>query len=758
MFSNKKKYKKKNRGAAALFIVSAAFVLLMLGLHVEDYYQSQIVINEICSDNESYALGEEEQFDDYVEIYNKGRFDYRISGLYLSDDPYELKKISLDGVDISAGSVFVVACVDSGNSFSINNKGEVIYLSNEDGEILDKVEVGKLESDIAYIRNTEGKWQIGNCTPGVSNDTAIRVSVEMPVLSHASGFYDKAFDLEITSSEDTVIYYTLDGSVPDEGSHIYEGAITVYDKSQEPNVGLAMQNVVRNWQEYEPDAEPVEKAFLIRAIAMDNAGNKSDVVTATYFVGLEDYIGHDVVSLIVDPKDLYDSETGIYVTGAEYDAWYLNGQEGDQPIPNFRKKGREWEREGAFELFSDGESIFQQNVGVRVQGASGREFALKRFSIYARDEYSGSDKLMEPLYDNEVTSHSVVLRDVIADAICQEFAQDRDIPYQRSRRVYLFVNGEFWQRTYIREKYSSQYFEDYYGIDKDNLIVIEGNAVGSGVETDMVHFNEFYDYVVENDFSDDTMYRELGDMMDIPNFIDFLCFNIYCGNMDIAFEKTKNVVMWKSRDIEQGDYSDCKWRFALYDMDSMQWNSLEYYEVDNRAEINSFSQKPEHADLPYNQSFLYAALRKNADFCEQFVVTFMDLLNTNFKQENAAEVLWRYGKKLEWTDSYYELRPEYIKKYMAEEFELTGTIETITLHNEDETQGKIILNTITPDMKNGSWTGEYFTDYPVTVTAQPMEGYEFAGWSGSIESDEITIEVPVSEGGIELRAEFQKIE
>ena len=61
-------------------------------------------------------------------------------------------------------------------------------------------------------------------------------------------------------------------------------------------------------------------------------------------------------------------------------------------------------------------------------------------------------------------------------------------------------------------------------------------------------------------------------------------------------------------------------------------------------------------------------------------------------------------------------------------------------------------------MKNGSWTGEYFTDYPVTVTAQPMEGYEFAGWSGSIESDEITIEVPVSEGGIELRAEFQKIE
>ena len=77
MFSNKKKIRKRNRGAAALFILSVAFVLLMLGLHVEDYYQSQIVINEICSDNESYVLGEEEQAEDYIEIYNKGRFPYK---------------------------------------------------------------------------------------------------------------------------------------------------------------------------------------------------------------------------------------------------------------------------------------------------------------------------------------------------------------------------------------------------------------------------------------------------------------------------------------------------------------------------------------------------------------------------------------------------------------------------------------------------------------------------------------------------------
>ena len=135
----------------------------------------------------------------------------------------------------------------------------------------------------------------------------------------------------------------------------------------------------------------------------------------------------------------------------------------------------------------------------------------------------------------------------------------------------------------------------------------------------------------------------------------------------------------------------------------------------------------------------------------------MDLMNTSLSVENAAKVLATVGRDITWIDSFFEQRPIYMKQHIAKEFELTGTIENVTLHNGDETEGKIILNTITPEMENGSWTGEYFTDYPVTVTAQPAEGYEFVGWSGSVVSDEITIEVPVTEGGIELTAEFQKI-
>ena len=750
--------RRKYKGILLLAVLSFLFLALMMGLGMKERLQSQIIINEICSNNENYVLDENEKIEDYIELYNIGAYDCSLDGLYLSDDIYELQKLSLEGIIIPAGELWLIPCEDEVNSFSINNKGEHIYLSNDKGEILEQIEVGKLEKDTAYIRNATGEWQIGNCTPAIPDEVETKILVEPPVLSYCSGFYDDAFELEISSNADTIIYYTLDGSIPDESSYIYENPIEVYDKSADANIWRSQQKVVRNWLEYEPDQTPVQKAFIVRAMAMDNSGNKSDIVTATYFVGIDEYNEQDVVSLVVDPDDLYGDERGIYVTGADYDNWYLNGEEGDQPLPNFRQKGRAWEREAVFELFDDSVSVLQQPVGIRIQGASGRESRLKRFSIYARKEYNGSDVFDYAFFDNGAPSHSIVLREPVTDVICQEVMEGRGLPYQRARRVYLFLNGEFFYATYIREKYSEQYFEQYYGIDEENLIIIEGAAVGSGVETDMVHFNEFYKYMEETDFSDESRYQELGGIMDIQSYIDFLVTNIYLGNMDIAFEKTKNVVMWRSRNPEEGEYSDCKWRFALYDMDSVTWNSKNFYEVEHRAEINSFAQKPEHADLPYNQSAFFVALKQNENFCRQFVLSFMDILNTYFSLERVDETLMKYDKSVEdWAEGYMVKRPEYMKRYLAEEFGLNGTIENVTLYNEDETQGKIILNTITPEMVNGSWTGEYFTDYSVTVTAEPMAGYEFVGWSGSVISEETTIEVPVTEGGVELTAEFQKI-
>ena len=43
---------------------------------------------------------------------------------------------------------------------------------------------------------------------------------------------------------------------------------------------------------------------------------------------------------------------------------------------------------------------------------------------------------------------------------------------------------------------------------------------------------------------------------------------------DFDMEKTKNVVMWRSRECEDDAYGDGRWRFALYDMEKYGINNL----------------------------------------------------------------------------------------------------------------------------------------------------------------------------------------
>lgn len=739
--------------------ISVVIMIMLLISGTGKYFQSQIKLNEICSDNESYTVGEEQVIEDYIELYNEGNYAYTMKGLYLSDDQYDLKKISLEGYEIGAKEWLTIVCRDSNNSFAINNKGETIYLSDENGNILDFVEVDKLEGDTAYTRMEDEQWCVGNCTPGAANEAYASREVDLPVLSHEGGFYDESFDLTLSSAEGTSIYYSVDGSEPDENSSKYEEPIMVYDRTSEENIGLAVRNVVRDWQEYEPIDYKVPKAFILRAVAIDAEGNKSDVVTSTYFIGQSEYKNQDVVSLVTDYDNLFDSETGIYVTGSEYDEWYLNGEEGDRPLPNFRQKGKTWERPASFEFFSGSEKLLEQNVGIRIQGAGARENWDKRFSIYARKEYSDSNYLEIPFFGDEVLSHSIVLRNGRGDCVAQELLSDRGMPWQRYREVAVFVNGEYYYTTYIREKYSEEYFHDRYGIDKDNLVVIKSNTAACGVETDMVLFRELYEYIDTHDFSKDEEYYALNNIMDLQSYIDFLVTNIYLMNVDVEVEETKNVVMWRTREATDDQYSDGRWRFALYDMDTLDWMNGERFGVETNSEINVFENMMFEEDLSYNEGVIYTALKKNPNFAKQFVLTCCDMMNTYFRPEYIEAVLSGFGKGIEsYNKGFFVNRSYYMKQHMEKEFGLTGGLGTITLRNEDVTKGTIVINTIEPEMTNGIWMGEYYTEYPVIMTAYPKEGYEFVGWSGDLDSTESTIEISVKSSGVDVRANFQKIE
>lgn len=744
---------------AGLLLALAATGLVVIGSYSYMLQSAdKIVINEVCSNNQLFTFENEDITPDYIEIYNSGPLAFEAERLYLSDDRQNLQKTEITSDIIPAGDFLVV---ELGNSaFALRKTGgETVFLSDARGNIIDQVSLEATDPNYAYARQEDGgeKWGFFTCTPGISNLYADR-QVAAPVFSHESGFYSESFALTLSSEPNTVIYYTLDGSIPSDNAELYTGELLVYDKSSEENIFRSIQNVVRDWPDYEPDKTPVDKAFIIRAVAVDENGNYSKTVTATYFINMEEYQQNIVLSLVAEPKDLF-GEDGIYVSGQEYDEWYLGGQAGEAPDENYEKRGKDFEIEASMEYFSRDKS-FSQLVGMRVAGASTRyELPLKYFNLYARKEYSDSNTFDRNFFDH-TASHKVNLRYGHSNVLCQTLVSDRNIATQRAVRASVFLNGEFWYRGCIMEKYDSRFFETHYGISKENLIVIKEADVEEGLEDDINYYNELYNYLRHNSLEEDSNYQKLCKQIDLQSFIDFMCINLYIDNLD--FTDSKNVVMWRSRDIGDSDYADTKWRWALYDLDAMEWDDASLWGYKSQAEKNSFSITPQFVPKISEQT-LYSCLRKNPDFCQRFVLTFMDLVNTDFKYDNVEPKLNQYfyadgseTSERQYFEEFFRNRADNIVPYMAEEFGLKGTLETVTLDSNFPDAGSITLNTITPDLSEGEWSGKYYTDYPVTATAEARYGYEFVGWEGAVVSKEASIEVPVEVGGIELHAIFRK--
>ena len=623
-----------------------------------------------------------------------------------------------------------------------------------------------------------------------------------PYLSKQSGIYDEPFELTIAYKKGYDIYYTLDGSNPDENSIKYTEPVKVYDRSDEPNIYRSQQRVVEDWKEYTPDTEPVDKAFIIKSVAIDKAGISSDTVCASYFTGDKDWDRGtgNIISLMAEPDEIF-GEDGIYVTGRDYDEWYESQESDDEdndsdsedednddsddmtdndydededdgddddeaPMKNYDQKGRDWEIKGNMELLRAGDSVDNEPVGIRISGRYSRSFPLKRLSLYARDEYSGSDRFDTELFGGKYPVHSVVLRNGTsgADVFFSELTKDRSPVSMSTEEAAVYLNGEYWYTAPVREKLGAAFFKEHFGIEKDNLFTVKNGWEDVGSEADYPLFTEIYDYINTHDLSDPSAYEGFNDIIDIQNYIDCQCINVYAENMD--YDERNNTFMWRAKKPVGEGGGDARWRWALYDLDSVELNGQrpDIYDGDP-IEINVFTMEPASHAEPLGERPIFKALKQNPEFRKQFVLSFMDIINTDFSEKKVSEVLEKYGKDTGWNNGFFERRADYVIPQLAEEFDLKGSPEEVTLKVNDPDGGKVVVNTCEPDISSGEWTGKYFTDYPIELTAIPNEGYRFAGWSVSgasdatkdITSKDMNIELTPAPGGTTVRAEFEKI-
>ena len=730
---------------------------------------NKIVINEICAKNTSFAAPDG-GFYDWIEIYNPSSKAVDLSGYGLSDKagkPY--KYIFPDNSIISGKQRLIIFC-DSLNpqidgyytaAFGLSTNGETITLTDSQGKTVDTVTFGQMQTNISYGRIPDGSENFAfmETTPNAPNDekSVISVDVPEPVLSNEGGFYSDEFSLSITVPEGTTVYYTFDGSQPTVSSSMYSSPIDVSDISASENKLSEITNITS--MQYIPPSKPIDKAFIINAVAVDAEGNYSDTVTASYFIGYQNrnsyYQNLKVISIVTDSDNLFDNEKGIYVEGNDY---------------NYEKKGFEWERPASIQIFDNGKFQHTQNIGIRIHGGISRVYPQKSFNIYARSKY-GSSKLEFDLFSGNLISEttgkkikkfdSFILRNGgdfsdysrFLDKLNQTIVSDRDFLTQGMESCIVFINGEFWGRYEITERIDDDFVDAHFDVGKNNVCIIKNEKLEVGNEETLNEWTNLFGWIRSTDFSIEENYSQLCEKVDMQSFMDYVSAEIYFNNIDWGYN---NTAMWKSSVVDSTNpYADGKWRFILFDTEYCQDPYDKINPPANRDSLNEF--------LKYNSDSFVVSLMKaameNESFREQFCRTFMDMANNNFDYLRVSELINQFSAEYHdvIVDTYKRFRSKESDEYNAEKifldavdsiddfyqnrfphivdslkihFSLKGSLANITIRNDDS-MGTVTINTITPDLTSGSWNGNYYTDFPILLNAEPKPGYTFSYWETS---------------------------
>lgn len=123
---------------------------------------------------------------------------------------------------------------DFHTNFSIARAGgETICFCDPTGRVLDRIPLSLIPTDHSYGRTLglSGFYYYDVPTPGAENGTGYYGYAQNPTLSLPGGEYKGEIEVTINVPEGTVVYYTLDSSIPTEETGIrYEGETFTFNK------------------------------------------------------------------------------------------------------------------------------------------------------------------------------------------------------------------------------------------------------------------------------------------------------------------------------------------------------------------------------------------------------------------------------------------------------------------------------------------------------------------------------------------------
>lgn len=552
---------------------------------------------------------------DWVELHNSTGSAVSLAGYGISNNPKNPAKWVFPDISIEPGEYLLLYATGSSDkaqkknlklNFCISSTGEALFFFDPNGKLIDKLSAGRMKSGQSYGRDgSDNRFYYAEPTPGAQNGKGYEGITQLPAFSVTPGIYDNAVTVAITAGEGETIRYTTDCTTPNASSEVYSGELSI------------------------------SKNSVIRAAAFRDGYLSGDVATATYLFR-SDGVNHalPVVTLVTDPDNLWNSKTGIYATGDQFDPDAASYADTLKSATYYQAKFATeeqvdtiWEKPAAFSLFDDnGKQVFTQNVGIRIAGSFGRGRAQKGFNVIARKEY-GKGSMEYPFFENRPYKEykAVVLRagaqDQNRSKIRDELASgllegtDINILYQAYRPTVLYLNGEYWGVYFMKEK-RNRFFVAQHENTENNVDLAIGKGFKQRSYGDNSDWVSLYEYATTHDLSSADAYNYVAERMDVDSFRDYMIAEIYNGNTD-----TYNFQYYR---LKGG-----KWKFIFYDFC---WGF----------------QSPGHETLAFRMgktpsdvcsAKLFAAMLQNKGWRDSFCRRFGELLNTAFAPERVSALI-----------------------------------------------------------------------------------------------------------------------
>ncbi|MEM9545590.1 MAG: CotH kinase family protein [Bacteroidota bacterium] len=616
-------------------------------------------------------------------------------------------------------------------NYRLSNE-ETLFLFDADGNEVDRLELGVLPPNVSIGRKATDQTiaLFDSPTPGAPNDGNdysgyLNESVRF---SHPGGMTEN-LQLELSSDNlQDVIRYTLDATVPNMNSSMYQNPISINETT------------------------------IVRARIFREGYLPSRTESRSYLVN----VSHDlpIVSLITDPDNLFDDEEGIYAFGKNY----------SEEFPHFGSNfWEDWERDLNFTLYEEDNSIgVNLDAGVKIFGGWSRGLDQRSFSIFARGQY-GFNAIDYPLFpDNEYDTYQALvlrnsgndfMRSNIRDITLTSLLDGSGLETQAYRTVATYINGEYWGLYNMREKVNEHFLASKQGVDPEGLDIL--GPFGEIIQGSDEDYRNLLSFLEINSLVSDSNYDFVTDQIDIENFIIYNIAQIYFNNTD-----------WPGNNIKYWKPENGKWRWILFDTDFGFgiWNPFAHF-----SNTLDFALEPNGPPWPNppESTLLLRRLVENQQFRHQFINRFADELNTRFVPEKVeAHILEvadrvnaemtrhfaRWGGSISFQNEQVEVMTNFarqrsgnVKSHIRNTFGLPA-FHALTLQKNLPSAGYIQLNSLT--IEDSNWQGDYFETVPIKITAVARPGYTFSHWEGDSNSSDPVLVIDM-QSNMNLNAVFE---